>query len=72
MEIQYARNDIDFARGRFRVRGDVIEIFPAYEDRAVRIDLFGDEVERIIELDPLTGEIHEPRTPWPSGPPNTG
>jgi excinuclease ABC subunit B len=57
VDIQYERNDIDFARGRFRVRGDVIEVFPAYEERAVRIDLFGDEVERIIELDPLTGEI---------------
>ena len=69
VEIQYARNDIDFARGRFRVRGDVIEIFPAYEDRAVRIDLFGDEVERIIELDPLTGEIHEAKDTvaiWPA------
>jgi excinuclease ABC subunit B len=69
VEIQYERNDIDFARGRFRVRGDVIEIFPAYEDRAVRIDLFGDEVERIIELDPLTGEIHEAKDTvaiWPA------
>jgi excinuclease ABC subunit B len=59
VDIQYERNDIDFSRGRFRVRGDVIEIFPAYEERAVRVDLFGDEVERIIELDPLTGEIFE-------------
>jgi len=69
VEIQYERNDIDFARGRFRVRGDVIEIFPAYENRAVRIDLFGDEVERIIELDPLTGEIHEAKDTvaiWPA------
>ena len=69
VDIQYERNDIDFARGRFRVRGDVIEIFPAYEDRAVRIDLFGDEVERIIELDPLTGEIHEAKDAvavWPA------
>jgi excinuclease ABC subunit B len=57
VDIQYERNDIDFARGRFRVRGDVIEIFPSYEDRAVRIELFGDDVERIHEIDPLTGEI---------------
>ncbi len=57
VDVQYERNDIDFARGRFRVRGDVIEIFPAYEDRAVRVELFGDEVERIHEIDPLTGEI---------------
>jgi excinuclease ABC B subunit len=57
VDIQYERNDIDFARGRFRVRGDVIEIFPAYEDRAVRIELFGDEVEHIHEVAPLTGEV---------------
>ena len=57
VDIQYERNDIDFARGRFRVRGDVIEIFPAYEDRAVRVELFGDQVERIMEVDPLTAEV---------------
>ncbi len=57
VDVQYERNDIDFARGRFRVRGDVIEVFPTYEDRAVRIELFGDEVERIHEIDPLTGEV---------------
>src|SRR2546429_279807 len=55
VDIQYERNDIDFARGRFRVRGDVIEVHPSYEDRAVRIELFGDEVERIIELNPVSG-----------------
>ncbi len=69
VDIQYERNDIDFSRGRFRVRGDVVEIFPAYEERAVRIDLFGDEVERIIELDPLTGEIFETKDAvalWPA------
>jgi excinuclease ABC subunit B len=60
VDIQYERNDMNFIRGKFRVRGDTIEIFPAYEERAVRIELFGDEVDRIIELDPLTGEItHE-------------
>ena len=57
VDVQYERNDIDFSRGRFRVRGDVVEIFPAYEDRAVRVELFGDEVERIHEINPLTGEI---------------
>jgi excinuclease ABC subunit B len=57
VDVQYERNDIDFARGRFRVRGDVIEVFPAYEDRAVRIELFGDQVDRILEMDPLTGEV---------------
>jgi excinuclease ABC subunit B len=57
VDMQYERNDVNFIRGKFRVRGDTIEVFPAYEERAVRIELFGDEVERIIELDPLTGEI---------------
>ncbi len=57
VDIQYERNDINFIRGKFRVRGDTIEIFPAYEEVAVRIELFGDEVDRIIQFDPLTGEI---------------
>jgi excinuclease ABC subunit B len=57
VDIQYERNDINFVRGKFRVRGDTIEVFPAYEELALRIELFGDEVDRIIELDPLTGEI---------------
>ncbi len=56
-EIQYERNDANFIRGRFRVRGDVLEIFPAYEDLAVRIEFFGDEIERMTEIDPLTGEV---------------
>ncbi|MFP5299285.1 MAG: DEAD/DEAH box helicase family protein, partial [Actinomycetota bacterium] len=57
VDIQYERNDVNFIRGKFRVRGDTIEIFPAYEELAIRVELFGDEVDRIIELDPLTGEI---------------
>src|SRR5579871_3011617 len=56
-DIQYERNDANFIRGRFRVRGDVLEIFPAYEDVAVRIEFFGDEIERMTEIDPLTGEV---------------
>lgn len=56
-EIQYERNDTNFIRGRFRVRGDVLEIFPAYEDVAVRIEFFGDEIERMTDIDPLTGEV---------------
>ncbi|MBV9713429.1 MAG: excinuclease ABC subunit UvrB, partial [Ktedonobacteraceae bacterium] len=56
-EIQYERNDTNFIRGRFRVRGDVLEVFPAYEDVAVRIEFFGDEIERMTEIDPLTGEV---------------
>jgi excinuclease ABC subunit B len=54
--IQYSRNDLDLRRGTFRVRGDVIEVMPAYEEQAVRIELFGDEVERISKIDPLTGK----------------
>ena len=54
---QYSRNDTEIARGRFRVKGDVLEIGPAYEDRLVRIELFGDEVEAIRYVDPTTGEI---------------
>jgi excinuclease ABC subunit B len=57
VDIQYERNDVNFIRGKFRVRGDTIEVFPAYEELALRIELFGDEVDRIIQLDPLTGEI---------------
>ena len=59
VDIRYERNDIDFSRGSFRARGDVIEVFPAYADTAYRIELFGDEVERITEIDTLTGEILE-------------
>src|SRR5688500_3767882 len=54
--MQYDRNDLNLTRGRFRVRGDTIEVHPAYQETAIRIQLFGDEVERIIEVDPLTGE----------------
>ncbi|CAN5534961.1 excinuclease ABC subunit UvrB [soil metagenome] len=57
IDIQYERNDVNFVRGKFRVRGDTIEIFPAYEEQALRVELFGDEVDRIIMLDPVTGEI---------------
>ena len=57
VEMQYQRNDIDFARGRFRIRGDTLEIQPAYEDLAVRISFWGDEIERLQEIDPLTGEL---------------
>jgi len=57
MDIQYQRNDIDFHRGTFRVRGDVVDIFPASEEVAYRVDFFGDEIERITKINPLTGEI---------------
>ena len=57
VDMQYERNDFDLARGKFRVRGDTLEIVPAYEELAVRIEFFGDEIERILEIDPLTGEM---------------
>lgn len=56
-DIQYQRNDVDFHRSTFRVRGDVVDVFPAGEESAYRIQFFGDEVERITQLDPLTGEV---------------
>jgi len=59
VELAYERNDVAFTRNKFRVRGDTIEIYPSYEERAVRIQLFGDEVERILSVDPLTGELVE-------------
>src|SRR5690242_4809609 len=57
VDIQYARNDLAFTRGTFRVRGDTIEIFPVYEQLAVRIEMFGDEIEALYTLHPPTGEI---------------
>lgn len=58
VQMQYSRNDFDFSRATFRVRGDVLDIFPAYEeDLAVRVEFFGDEIDRISEIDPLTGKI---------------
>ncbi len=56
VSIYYERNDIDFSRGKFRVRGDTIEIFPAYLETAIRVELFGDEIEKLKEIDPLTGK----------------
>src|SRR4026209_1416709 len=56
VEIQYERNDHDFSRGTFRVRGDIIEVYPSYEDQALRIELFGDEVDELLSFDPLTGK----------------
>ncbi|MDZ4245600.1 MAG: helicase-related protein, partial [Dehalococcoidia bacterium] len=57
VEMQYERNDLDFRRGKFRIRGDTLEILPAYEEAGVRLEMWGDEVERIVETDPLTGEV---------------
>jgi excinuclease ABC subunit B len=57
VDMQYERNDIDFTRGRFRVRGDTVEIQPSYEELALRIELFGDDIDRLVQIDPLTGEL---------------
>ncbi len=57
VEMQYERNDMDFSRGKFRIRGDTLEILPAYEELGLRIEFFGDEIERITQVDPLTGEV---------------
>jgi len=60
IEIQYERNDLNFTRGTFRVRGDIIEVCPTYEDYAVRIGLFGDEIDSLALIDPLTGKVLKP------------
>src|SRR5690348_716534 len=57
VEIQYTRNDLSFTRGTFRVRGDTLEIFPVYEELAIRVEFFGDEIERLMTLHPVTGEV---------------
>ena len=62
IDIHYSRNDIEFARGTFRVRGDVIEVHPAYEETALRIEMFGDEIEKISVINTLTGEILQEKT----------
>jgi excinuclease ABC subunit B len=59
VELQYQRNDIEFLRGSFRVRGDIVEIYPVYQDRAIRIEFWGDEVDGISTIDPLLGEVIE-------------
>src|SRR5258706_6360972 len=65
VEILYERNDVDFKRGTFRVRGDVIEIFPTYDDNAYRIELFGDEVDSLSQIDPLFGTVKQKYTRLP-------
>jgi excinuclease ABC subunit B len=57
VDMQYARNDMDLARGNFRLRGDTLEIMPAYEEIALRVEFFGDEIDRLLSVDPLTGEV---------------
>ena len=68
VEIQYERNDYDFARGTFRVRGDIVEVYPSYDESAIRIELFGDEIDAITTFDPLTGKArrrHERLSVYP-------
>ncbi len=65
VEIQYERNDADFHRGAFRVRGDVIEVFPTYDDNAFRIEMWGDEVESLAQIDPLLGQVKQTYTRLP-------
>ncbi|MFC2035193.1 excinuclease ABC subunit UvrB [Chloroflexota bacterium] len=57
VDMQYERNDVDFTRGKFRIRGDTLEIQPAYEELALRVEFFGDDIERIVEIDLITGEL---------------
>ncbi len=57
VEIQYERNDIEFGRGTFRVRGDIVEVYPSYDEAAIRIEMFGDEVDELAAVDPLTGKV---------------
>src|SRR5690606_19617912 len=56
VEIQYERNDHDFSRGTFRVRGDIVEVYPSYDDVGLRIGFFGDEIDELVSFDPLTGQ----------------
>jgi len=62
VELQYERNDIDFKRGSFRVRGDVVEVYPSYQDEAYRIELWGDEIDSVSTIDPLMGEVLQKHT----------
>ena len=59
VEIQFERNDTEFRRGTFRVRGDVIEVFPTYEDHAYRIEMWGDEITSLAQIDPLFGQVRQ-------------
>jgi excinuclease ABC subunit B len=60
VDLQYSRNDLNLVRGTFRVRGDTLEVFPADDERALRVEYFGDEIDRIVRVDPLTGEVSKP------------
>ena len=62
VELQYERSDVEFDRGSFRVRGDTVEVYPSYQDRAYRVELWGDEVDSVSTIDPLLGEVLERHT----------
>jgi excinuclease ABC subunit B len=68
IDIQYDRNDVELARGNFRVRGDVVDVYPPYAEQPIRIEFFGDEVDSVRTFDPLTGEIGVPLETWPVWP----
>src|SRR5690606_17224440 len=57
VDIQYERNEVNLIRGRFRLKGDTLEVFPSYEESIYRVEYFGDEVERILQMNPVTGEV---------------
>ncbi|MFH3574846.1 excinuclease ABC subunit B, partial [Acinetobacter baumannii] len=66
VELQYERSGIEFGRGTFRVRGDTVEIYPSYQDRAYRVEFWGDEIDAVSTIDPLLGEVvhrHDGRVP---------
>ena len=71
VDMQYERNDLNLIRGKFRVRGDTVEIHPAYDETIVRIEMFGDTIESITVVDPVTGERLHPSPSWSSSPPPT-
>ena len=71
VDIQYERNEVNLIRGKFRVRGDTLEVFPSYEETIVRVQFWGDEVERILRLNPVTGEVIERCRESMSSPPPT-
>jgi excinuclease ABC subunit B len=71
VDIQYERNEMNLIRGKFRVKGDTLEVFPSYEETIVRVEFWGDEVERILKMNPVTGEVIEELGSCSSSPPPT-
>ncbi len=71
VDVQYERNDVDFSRGKFRVRGDCVELWPSYEEFGLRIEFWGDEVEQLSIINPTSGEVIRPRRSCSSTRPST-